>query len=196
MQSPTRHVLVCLTTATLLSVTACGHSGPATASGSATPAAVASSGAPGVFGGTDLAWVEINIAMDEQLTPLLDLVRTHGASPDVTALAAEVKAFHQQELATLRRLRDQAKLPSENPHAGMQMPGMVTPDQVAEVAATKGAGFDALLLKRLREYLTQGMSLAKTEEKAGVEPQTRALAAQVLSSRSAYLPKVDSLSAK
>jgi uncharacterized protein (DUF305 family) len=157
---------------------------------------VASSGAPGFFGGTDLAWVEINIALDEQLMPLLDLVPTHSASTDVKALAAQVRAFHQEELGTLRRLRDQAKLPAENPHEGMPMPGMVTPDQVTEASKASGAGFDTLLLKRLNEHLTQGVSLAKSEQKAGIEPQTLALAAQVLNNRDTYLPKVAHLSAK
>jgi len=194
VHSPARHVLACLLTATLLSATACGDSG--SRSGPGTPTAIASSGAPGFFGGTDLAWVEINIAMDEQLMPLLDLVPTHSTRPDVQALAAQVKAFHQEELGTLRRLRDQAKLPSENPHEGMPMPGMVTPDQVAEAAKATGAGFDTLLLTRLREHLTQGVSLATSERKAGIEPQTLALAAQVLRNRGSYLPKVAGLSTK
>jgi uncharacterized protein (DUF305 family) len=194
VHSPARHTLVCLLTATLLSVTACGDSGSRTDPG--TPTVAASSGAPGFFGGTDLAWVEINIAMDEQLMPLLDLVPTHSASPDVKALAAQVRAFHQQELGTLRKLHDQARLPSENPHEGMPMPGMVTPDQVAEAAKATGAGFDTLLLTRLREHLTQGVSLARSEQKAGIEPQTLALAAQVLRNRGTYLPKVAGLSAK
>jgi uncharacterized protein (DUF305 family) len=183
-------------TATLLSVTACGESGTRTPSGSNTLVAAPSSGASGFFGGTDLAWVEINIAMDEQLMPLLDLVPTHSASPDVKALATQVRAFHQQELGTLRKLRDQAKLPTENPHEGMPMPGMVTPDQVTEASRATGAGFDTLLLKRLSEHLTQGVSLAKSEQKAGIEPQTLALAAQVLSNRGTYLPKVAGLTGK
>ena len=201
VHSPSRHVLACLITATLLPVTGCGDSGSTSGAGpsgtgASTPAVVASSGAPGFFGGTDLAWVEINIAMDEQLMPLLDLVPTHTASPAVKALAAQVRAFHQAELGTLRRLHDQARLPAENPHEGMPMPGMVTPDQVTEASKATGAGFDALLLKRLNEHLTQGVSLAKSEEKAGIEPQTLALAAQVLSNRGTYLPKVAGLSAK
>jgi uncharacterized protein (DUF305 family) len=196
VHSPARHALACLLTASLLSVTACADSGARAGSGARTPAPGASSGAAGYFGGTDLAWVAINIAMDEQLMPLLDLVPTHSSNPAVLTLATQVKAFHQQELSTLGKLHDQAKLPSENPHEGMPMPGMVTPDQVTEAAATKGPAFDKLLLQRLSEHLTQGASLAKSEQKAGLEPQTLALAAQVLSNRDAYLPKVAGLRGK
>jgi uncharacterized protein (DUF305 family) len=193
VHSPTRHTLVCLLTAALLSVTACGDSGARAGSRPSTPAVGASSGAPGFFGGTDLAWVAINIAMDEQLIPLLDLVPTHSSNPAVKTLVTQIRAFHQDELGALRKLRDQAKLPTENPHEGMPMPGMVTPDQVTAAAATNGPTFDRLLLQRLSEDLTQGVSLAKSERKAGLEPQTLALAVRVLSNRGVYLPKVDGL---
>ena len=155
-----------------------------------TPPAAASSAAPGsagFFGGTDLAWVEITIAMNEELLPLLDLAPARGEDPALRALAAEVKAGHEQELGALRALHDQARLPSENPHKGMPMPGMVTPDQVTEAAATKGAAFDELLGRHLRAHFEQGRKLAGSEEKAGVEPQTKALAAQVISSRDRFL---------
>jgi uncharacterized protein (DUF305 family) len=196
VHSPARHTLACLLTAALLSVTACGDSGARAGSVPSTPAVGASSGAPGFFGGTDLAWVAINIAMDEQLMPLLDLVPTHSSNPAVKTLATQVRAFHEDELSTLRKLHDQAKLPTENPHEGMPMPGMVTPDQVTAAAATHGPAFDKLLLQRLSEHLTQGVSLAKSEQKAGLEPQTLALAVRVLSDRGVYLPKVDGLRGK
>ena len=103
------------------------------------------------------------------------------------ALAATVKAGHEQELGVLRSLHDQAKLPAENPHEGMPMPGMVTPDQVTEAAAARGAAFDKLLLRHLEAHLQQGVKLAESERKAGVEPQTRSLAGQVITNRTQVL---------
>ena len=59
-------------------------------------------------------------------------------------------------------------------------PAWCTPEQVTEAAAASGPAFDALLLKHLREHMDQGVRLATSEEKSGVEPQTRALAAQMI----------------
>jgi uncharacterized protein (DUF305 family) len=177
--------------AALLGVAGCADT--KAAQPTATPTAGASSGAAGFFGGTDLAWVEINIAMGEQLLPLLDLVPTHGSTAATKAYAAQVKAFTEQELAGLRGLHDQAKLPSENPHEGMPMPGMVTPEQVTTAGAAKGAAFDKLLRRHLREHFEQGTRLATSEEKAGIEPQTLALAKQVLDNRAAALKQLDKL---
>ena len=175
--------------ALLLGAAACDAGTPAPGA----PADVTSSPAPGssgFFGGTDLAWVEITIAMNEELLPLLDLAPTHSSDPGLRALAAEVEAGHQQELGILRNLHDQAGLPAENPHKGMPMPGMVTPGQVAEAAASRGAAFDKALAGHLRAHLEQGAKLAASEQKAGVEPQTRSLAVQVTSSRARFLKEL------
>jgi uncharacterized protein (DUF305 family) len=147
-------------------------------------------GQPGYFGGTDLAWVEITIAMDEQLLPLLALSKERAGNASVLAFSDEVREFTEQELTTLRRIHDQAKLPSTNPHEGMLMPGLVTADQVTAAKAASGKAFDDLLVRNVKAHLEQGTSLAGSEEKAGVEPQTRALAKQVLSTRAKALAQI------
>ncbi len=144
----------------------------------------------GTFGGTDRAWIEVNIAMDEQMRPLLDLVPQRAADPAVMALAIQVRAFTDTELPALRLVHDQAGLPTQNPHEGMPMPGMVTAAEVAEAATLRGTEFDALTVKKVKEYLVQGVNLAQSETKYGVEPRTRALAANGLSARNQTLSSV------
>ncbi len=70
------------------------------------------------------------------------------------------------------------------------MPGMVTPELVTEAAAKSGAAFDELLRKHLREHMEQGVRLATSEQKAGIEPQTKALATAMIDDRDAYLPRL------
>ncbi|WP_246608193.1 DUF305 domain-containing protein [Paractinoplanes toevensis] len=135
------------------------------------------------FGGTDLAWIEINIAMDEEMLPLLELVPSRSGSADVQALALQVQAFTTAELSSLRELHTQAGLPAENPHEGMPMPGMVTPEQVTEASALTGKAFDTLVVEAIEAHLDQGQDLAGSEDKSGVEPQTRALALQIIRTR-------------
>ena len=127
--------------ATALCLCGCGAGAP---DGSPVPAPPAASSAA-TFGGTDRAWVEINIAMGEELLPLLDLAPSRSRDAEVRALAADAKALHLTELAALYELHAAAGLPSENPHKGMPMPGMVTPEQVAAASASTGPAFDELL---------------------------------------------------
>jgi uncharacterized protein (DUF305 family) len=159
-----------------------------------TPGPTTSSAAASQFGGTDLAWIEINIAMDEQLLPLLELAPERSGSPEVQALSSQVQAFTSAEIGDLRALRDEAGLSAENPHEGMPMPGMVTPQDVTEATALTGKTFDTKIVKAIEAHLDQSRSLAGSEEKSGVEPRTRALALQVLRTREAALATAKGLS--
>lgn len=170
-------------TATLLVLPGCS----ATASAPA-PAPPARSAV--TFGGTDLAWLEINIAMDEELLPLLALTAGQTRNPRVLALTEQVKAFTGTELGALRALHDQAGLPAENPHEGMPMPGMMTPELLAQAKKLRDKEFDSMLVKQIRAHLEQGSKLAESESKAGIEQQTLALAAQVAATRTEVLPTV------
>ena len=172
-----RHALALFTAALCL-----GGCDSGTAAAPPAPSPSVASSAP-AFGGTDRAWVEITIAMNEELLPLLALAPERSGKAQVKALAADAEALTHRELATLYELHDAAGLPATNPHKGMPMPGMVTPQQVAEAAAETGPAFDALLVEHLRAHLDQGVKLATSEQRSGVEPRTRALAGRMLADR-------------
>ncbi|MGK5678041.1 DUF305 domain-containing protein [Actinoplanes sp. URMC 104] len=178
----------------VLGVAGCSTPGSGTtaapaAQSSGQPSGQASSAA---FGGTDLAWIEINIAMDEQLLPLLELAPKHTTDASTLALTAQVKTFTDAELSVLRQLHARAGLPAENPHEGMPMPGMVTPEQVTELTRLTGPAFDRTTTKLIKAHLEQSRNLARSEDSSGVEPQTRALALQILRSRQAVLSTMPS----
>jgi len=142
------------------------------------------------FGGTDLAWIEINIAMNDQVLPLLALVPDRGDDPTLTELSAWVHASATTELTTLRRLHDLAGLPPENPHEGMLMPGLVPADAVARAAELSGPPFDQAVRDQLDTYLQQGRRLARGEQEAGTDPETRALATRAATTRDAALRRL------
>jgi uncharacterized protein (DUF305 family) len=148
----------------------------------AAPAPAPVTSAP-AFGGTDRAWIEINIAMGEELLPLLDLAPSRASSAQVKELAAGFAETSKAELTALYELHAAAGLPAENPHKGMPMPGMVTPAQVTEAAAASGPAFDKLLVEHLRAHVDQGVKLATSEGTSGVEPRTKKLAAEMIGAR-------------
>jgi uncharacterized protein (DUF305 family) len=137
------------------------------------------------LGGTDAAWLQLMIPMDEQALPLLDLAAARGTDPALRALAARVAGSHRAELAGLYRLRDRVGLPTANVHEGHDLPGMVLPADLAVVAALSGTAFDAAVLGLLREHLEQGVRLAAAECAAGTDPATRQLATVVEAARTA-----------
>ncbi|MFJ1768469.1 DUF305 domain-containing protein [Amycolatopsis sp. NPDC088138] len=150
----------------------CATSNPSTST--STPTAASS------FTATDRAWIEINIAMDEQLVPMLALVGSHTGSAAVRDLGEKADASTKSELLDLRRLHDQADLPAENPHKGMEMPGMVSSNQITHAGALRDTDFDSYFKKCLRDHLDQTGRLALDENSSGKEPQTVSLASRVL----------------
>jgi uncharacterized protein (DUF305 family) len=174
--------LIAIATA-LTGVAGCGRSDNSS-KGTSQPPAVASTAN---FGGTDLAWIEITIAMDEQAEPLLALAPRQSKDAKTQALAQQVRAFTGAELTKLRALHDEAGLPTQNPHEGMPMPGLVTADTVQKASALSGPAFDKLLREQIGAHLKQGQNLAASEEKAGTDERTRALASDVIHTRTEAL---------
>ncbi|MEU8636213.1 DUF305 domain-containing protein [Amycolatopsis sp. NPDC048633] len=156
----------------MICVGGCATSNPSTSPSAST--------AVSLFTATDRAWIEINIAMDEQLVPMLNLVDGHTGSAAVRDLGKKADASTKSALLDLRRLHDQAGLPAENPHKGMEMPGMVTSSQITHAGALREADFDNYFKKCLRDHLDQTGRLALGEKSSGKEPQTVSLASQVL----------------
>lgn len=144
------------------------------ATGSPTPSS-------SLFGGTDLAWIELAIALDQQVLPLLDLVPAHSRDPAVVSAGSRLRESIGAELSALRALHDRAGLPAENPHEGMLMPGLVQPSTVAAAAELSGDAFDRVAARVLNEYLQQSDRIARSEQAAGRDPATRRLAAQAAS---------------
>jgi hypothetical protein len=142
------------------SVAASPPPGVSSPPGGPTPGAPALPGASAVaFSATDNAWIEVNIAMNEQILPLLALASTRGANAQLKALSADLANRFGAELADLRRLHAEAGLPAENPHLGMPMPGMVTPEQLTDATAKRGAEFDAVLRECVKAHWAQSDQL-------------------------------------
>ncbi|MFJ2202970.1 DUF305 domain-containing protein [Streptomyces violaceusniger] len=133
----------------------------------------------GTFNSTDIGWIQLMIAMDDQATVLLDLVPGHSSDTGVEKWAKPVATAYRDELVQLRKLLARAGVPDTNPHQGHDMPGMVTEDELRTIKGTKGAAFDTLFLAAMREHLDQAAKIAHSQRSAGADPAAKRLAASV-----------------
>ncbi|MEV4139817.1 DUF305 domain-containing protein [Dactylosporangium sp. NPDC049742] len=154
------------------------------------PAAPASAPATTDFGGTDIAWVQLMIPMDEQLLPVLDLAKERGADQRLVQLAGELRSRYTGEIQQLKTLRHGAGLDETNPHAGHKMPGLVDADSLAAIGGAGGAEFDRKVTACLREHLDQLANLARSEITNGTSAAVKDLARQVEASRTAGLTQL------
>ncbi|GAA0972514.1 MULTISPECIES: DUF305 domain-containing protein [Streptomyces violaceusniger group] len=133
----------------------------------------------GTFNSSDIGWIQLMIAMDDQAALLLDLVPGRSSDAAVEKWAEPVATAYRGELVRLRGLLARAGVPDTNPHEGHDMPGMVTEDELRAIERAKDATFDAQFLAAMREHLDQAAKIAHSERSAGADPATKKLAASV-----------------
>ncbi|MBG6065146.1 DUF305 domain-containing protein [Micromonospora ureilytica] len=193
-------VLIAVPLIAVLLVAGCG-TGPRDAASTATPPAAAPSvttaptptGTAGSFNPTDIAWLQLTVAMTERLLPVLDLVPTRTTDPAWRRTAAHLAATQRAQLDRAHRLLVEAAAPTTNPHEGHDMPGMVTPAEMTALRSATGTPFNRLLAGHLRAHLAQSVRVAAAEQQSGVQPAAVALAAAVARNGTADLERLDHL---
>ncbi|MGC4750673.1 DUF305 domain-containing protein [Micromonospora sp. DT201] len=150
----------------------------------------APTGTAGAFSPTDIAWLQLTVAMAERLLPVLDLVFARTTDQAWRRLAAQVGASLRADLDQARRLLGDSGAPTTNPHEGHDMPGMVTAEEVAALRSASGQPFLRLLAEHLRAHLTQSVRVATAERANGSHPTTTALAATMVRKNTASLSQL------
>ncbi|MEV1159893.1 DUF305 domain-containing protein [Micromonospora chokoriensis] len=162
---------------------------PSSTAGS--PAAVPT--APVVLNGTDDAFIQLLIPMNEGALALIDHVDTRppGADPSLRALLGDLRQAHQAELRDLRGILAAGNVPELNIHEGHQMPGMVTTASLDELRATPDAEVPSRAVALLRAHLAQTVVLCRGEQTAGGSPELKALAGRIQQARATELSALD-----
>ncbi|MFG2050878.1 DUF305 domain-containing protein [Micromonospora sp. NPDC048935] len=150
-------------------------------------------GTTGAFSPTDIAWLQLTVAMADRLLPVLELVPARTTDPAWRRLAAEVGTAQRDTADRGRRLLAQSGAPTTNPHEGHDMPGMVTADEVNVLRSSTGQPFLRLFAGHLRAHLGQSVRIASAEQRGGVDPTTTALAGAVIRGDTARLAALDRL---
>ncbi|MGI5520284.1 DUF305 domain-containing protein [Micromonospora sp. CA-259024] len=184
-------------------VTGCATGSPVPARTTPPPAAPAAAAPPGPvpaigtagptnqFSATDVAWLQLTVAMTERLLPVLDMVPSRTTDPAWRRLAARVGAAHREDLSRARRLLTESGAPATNPHEGHDMPGMVTDEELAVLRSSSGLAFHRLAGQHLRAHLAQSVRIGTAEQRAGLHPATTAFARAVVRAGNVELTRLE-----
>ena len=112
------------------------------------------------------------------------------ADPGLAAFVTTLAAAHRAETAELRGIAERQNVPVTDEHEGHELPGIVTPADLARIEASTGPGYDAAVRECLREHLEQGARLAGSEQRAGTDDETRRFAVRVEQARKADLARM------
>ena len=116
------------------------------------------------FTAADVRFMTGMIGHHGQALVMAALAPTNGASPSVQTLCARIINAQQDEIATMQGwLRDRGQTVPEvhitgttmmvhGPEYAMHMPGMLTPEQIAELDEAQGREFDRVFLRYMIQH--------------------------------------------
>ncbi|WP_435882062.1 DUF305 domain-containing protein [Streptomyces anulatus] len=142
---------------------------------------------------TDIGWVQLMTPMNQQAVKLLTLAAERAAEPRVRAFAVRLRTGHEAELNRLRPLLTRMGLPLTDVHAGHDMPGMVTEQDLEAAHAAEGPALDRLVLARIRDHLRQSAEVSRSEITAGGRADARELARALVTAREGFLAELERL---
>ena len=161
----------------------------------------------------DVRFMQGMIGHHAQALAMVALIPTRTDRQDIRALGERIRVSQQDEIKLMKQwlLDRHQPIPSTEMSHGMSghemqmpgmamsdtlMPGMLTPQQMTELAAAKGAQFDALFLKDMIQHhqgaLTMVARLLGTTG-SGQEPEVFRFAAEVDTDQRAEIARMGAL---
>jgi uncharacterized protein (DUF305 family) len=189
-----RTLVVTVSTVALASVlAACGSSSSTTAASTSMPASV---GAMTVGSADDIAFAQLMIPHHQQAVEMADLALVHATSPDVKALATQIKAAQGPEITTmsgwLTAWGEPTSMPTSSDMDGMDMggmseSGMMSDQDMSALAAATGTAFDRMWLQMMIAHHQGAVGMADQVVAHGANAEVKKLAQSVIDGQTAEI---------
>lgn len=143
-------------------------------------------GAPS-FTDADVEFVQMMIPHHEQALEMTALVEERTARDDMPLLSQRLDVSQRDEIAMMQRwLEERGEEPdahgSHDHHGDELMPGMLSPEEMAELEAAEGDEFDRLFLQYMIRHHEGAVLMVEellTKGEGGQEPQVFQLAQHI-----------------
>ena len=137
----------------------------------------------GNFNDADVTFATDMIPHHRQAVEMADLASTRASSPEVTALAAQIKDAQDPEIETMSGWLASWGQPVPEDMSGMDMsssmPGMMSMDDMSALEDASGAEFDRMFLTMMIEHHEGAIEMAQTEQADGLNPEAISLAKDI-----------------
>jgi uncharacterized protein (DUF305 family) len=143
------------------------------------------------FSGADVMFAQMMIEHHEQAVELGTLAATRALSPEVKALAEEIKLEQAPEIAKMKSWLAEAQAPLQMGHS-MVMDGMLSGAQMTALTEAAGAKFDELFLAGMIAHHKGAITMAKLVLDSGNE-EVAAFASSVIESQTEQIERMQAL---
>lgn len=182
-----RHLGILVIAAILSLVAACGGSDSNSSPG-------------GAHNNADVSFATDMIPHHSQAVEMADFALTQAKSPQVVALAKQIKGAQDPEIAEMTNWLKSWDEPI--PDTGMgsmdgmedsSMPGMMSTDDMKRLGSSSGAGFDRMWLQMMTAHHEGAVEMSKAELKDGKSADAKALAQKIIDAQEAEIATMQGL---
>lgn len=143
----------------------------------------------------DVMFAQQMIPHHQQAIDMAQLAASRSANAEVKALAKKIEAAQGPEIATLNSwLKDwNAPTSMSSEHAGHEMSGMMSEQEMAALQGLSGAAFDRQFLSLMIVHHQGALAMAATQQLTGQHPGAKTMASDIVSSQSAEITAMQQL---
>ncbi len=158
-------------------------------------ATLAGCGAAEEHNDVDVAFATEMIPHHAQAVEMAAMVDGKDVDPAVADLAAQIADAQEPEIATMSSWLEEWDEPVPDPSGSMpmDMPGMMSEDQMASLEAARGAAFQTAWLEMMVEHHEGAIDMAQTEQAEGEDTEAVALAEEIEAGQAAELIVMEDL---
>jgi uncharacterized protein (DUF305 family) len=144
----------------------------------------------------DIAFAQLMIPHHQQAVEMADLALAHATSPDVKALATQIKAAQGPEITTmsgwLTAWGQPTSMPTSSDMDGMDMggmseSGMMSDQDMSALAAATGTAFDRMWLQMMIAHHQGAVGMADQVVAHGTNAEVKKLAQSVIDGQTAEI---------
>lgn len=147
------------------------------------------------FNDDDVMFAQMMIPHHEQAIEMSDIALdpTVAASPAVVELANEIKGAQDPEISLMKSYLDEwnkSLTPDNGMDHGSMMDGMLTPQELDELALLTGPDFDAKWATAMIAHHEGAVSMANDVIADGTSPETKKLAEEIIAAQQAEIEEL------
>jgi uncharacterized protein (DUF305 family) len=147
--------------------------------------------APGTYTDDELMFASMMIPHHSQAVTMSELALANSTNPEITSLATAIRDAQAPEIKQMQSWLDQSDY--SGTHAGhMDMGGMLSDEELAELSTAKGSAFDRLFLEGMIAHHEGAIDLLSML-KNSTNSEVKKLYADILSSQSAEIEAMKAL---
>lgn len=189
-----RHTTVLTVALATFALAACGGDDADTIAGTTTGASDVASGVDE----DDVHFAQAMIAHHEQAIEMSEIALdpTIGAGAEVVALATVIRNAQDAEVDLMTGWLEAWGEPlvmDESDGHDMSEAGMMTPEDMNDLAAASGPDFDAAWLGMMLVHHRGAITMAEEVQAEGADPAVRELAGAIIAAQSAEIAQMESL---